>query len=221
MKNQKAKPQTTKISTDFELAVAAHNGDQEATNILWDRYRFNMIGVLGKYNNRLYQLSQDEMESEAAEVFMHKLKEVFKPEKVKKSPDDWKFSYMLSGGMRNHRNTIIEKSRNYELCVGEYDERDALAESEQRNYSVTRALEWDDREYTKYDPEILNINKEWADAKVKVLHQKLTPFQKAVLNLREAGMSLRQIADRMGCGYTKVRIHINNAKQVAAEVFCI
>ena len=87
MKNLEANPKISIISTDLELAIAAHNDNQEAANILWDRYRLNMIGVLGKYNNRLYQLSQDEMESEAAEVFMHKLKEVFKPEKVKKSSD--------------------------------------------------------------------------------------------------------------------------------------
>jgi len=48
----KHKTQTSK-TTDFALAVAGHNGDMEAADILWKRHRLRMIGMLGKYNRRL------------------------------------------------------------------------------------------------------------------------------------------------------------------------
>jgi len=94
-------------TTDFELAVAGHSGDRDAADTLWRRYRLMMVGMLRKYNNSLYQLSQGEMESEAAEIFMHVLKEVFTSEKVMQSPAEWNFSYLLAGGMKNHRSKLI------------------------------------------------------------------------------------------------------------------
>jgi len=212
----KATPQNR--VNDFELAVAAHSGNQAAVDTLWKRHRLRMIGMLGKYNNRLYRLSQEEMESEAAMVFMHKLMEIFRPEKVRKSPAEWSFSYMLTGGMRNHRDGLINKFRNHGVYVDEYSEEDS-PEGEQPGL-VYRALEWDDAEYTKYGPEKLAFETEWADARVEELFQNLTPFQRAVVKLRQAGMTIQQIADRMGCGYTKVRVNVNSAKRAAAEILC-
>jgi hypothetical protein len=206
-------------AADFDLAVAAKNGDQAAANILWLRYRRRMMGIIGKYNYRLYQLSNDELESEAAELFMHKLKEVFKPEKVRKSSGEWSFSYMLTGGSRNWRDKIITETRKH-LRTNDYDERGNLSETHP-NDSVPRALEWNDWEYTKYNPEKAALENEWdQEEKIMALNKRLTFFQKAILNLRRQGMTVQQIADRMGCGFTKVRVQIIKAKQAASEVLC-
>lgn len=211
---------TLNPATDFELAVAAHNGDMAAAADLWERYRKIMMGVIGKYNYRLYRLSQDELESEAAEVFMHKLKNIFKPEKVRKPPDEWSFSYMLTGGSSNVRGKIINRTRK-ESDVDEYDEGEDLPESKSLNSAVIcRAMEWDDREYTKYNPEKTAIEKSWVAEKMKALDNILTPFQKAILELHRAGMTVRQIADSMGCGFTKIRLQIVDAKEAAAGVIC-
>ena len=219
-KKTKPKTQTPKI-TEFELAVAAHNGDQAAMETLWKRHRRRMIGMLGKYNNRLYQLTQEEMESEAAEIFMHKLKEIFKPEKVRKSPDEWSFSYMLTGGMRNRRDKLITEYRNHGFYVDEYDETDPSSESEELDHSVYLALEWDDSEYIKYDPERATLRELDAspEEKEEALMEVLTPFQKALLKLRQADMSIQQIADRMGCGFTKVRKQIIQARELGYAIF--
>jgi hypothetical protein len=207
--------------TDFELAVAARNGDQAVMNTLWNRYRKIMIGVIGKYNYRLYHLSQAELESEAAEVFMHKLRNVFKPEKVRKPPDEWSFSYMLTGGSSNLRGKIIKQARNYGFDVDVYDEGGDLPESEFLNQTViNRVMQWDDREYTKYNPEKTVIEERWVSEKMKALNNVLTPFQKIILKLQRAGMTIREIADHMGCGFTKIRLQIVDAKEAAAEIIC-
>lgn len=191
---------------EFDLTVSAHNGDQEATTILWKRYKRKMMGVIGKYNYRLYQLSNEELESEAAELFMYKLKNVFKPEKVRKSHNEWSFSYMLTGGSRNLRDKIINKSRNYGFYVDEYSEGEGMPEC---------AMEWNDWEYRKYDPEKATIKAEME----KILYQISTPFQKAILEFRQSGMTVQQIADRMGCGFAKVRRQILKVRYAATTVF--
>ena len=208
-------------AADFGLAVAARNGDRAAASALWARYRRIMMGIIGKYNYRLYRLSNEELESEAAELFMHKLMEVFKPEKVRKSPGEWSFSYMLTGGSRNLRDRIINQTRNCGSIVDEYDEGEDAPEKELLNQAVIRrAMEWDDREYIKYNPEKTVIEKSLAAGKIKALNQILTPFQKAILKLRRTGMTINQIADRMGCGFTKIRLQIVDAKEAAAEIAC-
>jgi len=47
----------------------------------------------------------------------------------------------------------------------------------------------------------------------------LTPFQKSLLKLRQAGMTVQQIADHMGCGFTKVRKQIVYARELAYDLF--
>ncbi|MCL2215348.1 MAG: hypothetical protein FWC06_09145 [Treponema sp.] len=209
-------------SNDLELATAAHNGDQSAMTILWKKYRRKMMGIIGKYNHALYRLTDDELESEAAELFMHKLMIVFNPDKVKKSSDEWRFDYMLTGGSRNLRDKIIIEFRNKLTRMNEYDESDEITNSTDARLKTTtiqEALEWDDRDYTKYDPENTAIDNNWDPTlTVQKIEKKLSPFQNAILELKRLGMTVQQIADHMGCGFTTVRLHIVDAKKVAAKL---
>ena len=208
-------------SNDYDLTIAAFNGNPEATKILWNRYRLMMIGIIGKYNNRLYQLSNEELESEAVIIFMHKLRNVFKPEKIRKHPNEWSFSYMLTGGSKNQRSNIINKARNYGYYFDDYNESETQFEIDFKNQTVLRlAMKWDDYNYKKYNPEAAVIDKEWESVSILKLNSILTPFQKAILKLRRAGMSIRQIADHMGCGFTKIRLQIIDAKEAAQEIIC-
>jgi len=140
LKKEEKQAKIESAINEFDLTVAAHNGDQAAAAVLWKRYKRRMMGVIGKYNYRLYQLSDEELESEAADLFMHKLKNIFKPEKVRKSHDEWSFSYMLTGGSRNLRDKIINKNRNYGYYVDGYDEGEDVPEC---------VMKWDDWEYRK------------------------------------------------------------------------
>ena len=215
-------------SNDLDLATAAHNGDKDAMAILWKKYRRKMMGVIGKYNHALYRMTNDELESEAAELFMHKLMVIFNPEKVRKSSDEWSFSYMLTGGSRNLRDKIIIESRKNRTRMNEYDESGEIskltssftdADPRLKSTTIQEALEWDDSDFTKYDPEKAAIDNDWDPMlTIKRLEKRFSPFQNAILELRRLGMPVQQIADRMGCGFTKVRLHIVDAKKIAAEL---
>ena len=205
--------------SELELTIAAHNGDQVATIMLYNRYRLKLIGMIGKYNYMFYKLSQAEMESEVAEIFMHKLRNVFKPEKVKKASDVWSFSFILTGGIKNLRYKLANQFRNYDMFIDSYNETDVPSGSARLDQCVLCALEWNDYEFTKYAPENKVLKGENLEIKKKILYQKLTLFQKTILKFRQSGMPVWEVADNMGCSYRKVRKEIINIKEIAHLVF--
>ncbi|GBR75261.1 hypothetical protein NO1_2274, partial [Candidatus Termititenax aidoneus] len=79
--------------TELEIVVRAKNGDQRALNFLWLKYRKSMANVFFSLLK-----TREERESEAADVFMHYVKELFDPEKKENQKENWTFfSYLYSG----------------------------------------------------------------------------------------------------------------------------
>ena len=87
--------------TELEIAVLAKNGDRGAMELLWNKYRKPMANVF-------YGLFMDprERESEAADVFMHYVRELFDPEQETNQREGWTFFSYLYSGMRGRRSSL-------------------------------------------------------------------------------------------------------------------
>jgi DNA-binding CsgD family transcriptional regulator len=208
---------------EYHVVIRAKAGDRIAFGKLWNAYRFIMIGML-KY---LKYLTPEEKESEAALVLIRKL-ELFNPAKVNKSPETWTFSYMLTGGMKNARRKLVNAMKNesvVKLGIRETFLDISVSSSDYPVYSSGQCADVVALNYYDYveknSPEryALTAAGGSADEKMRKLEKGLSPFQGAVLSFRRAGLTLREVADRMGCGYTTVRMHIKKAELIAALIF--
>jgi DNA-directed RNA polymerase specialized sigma24 family protein len=207
---------------EFMLAVRAKIGDKVAFKKLWEKYRSMMVGMFRFCKN----LSIDERVSESALVFVRKL-ELFRPEKIGKAPEAWTFSYMLTGGVKNARDKIIRHSRKEAKYDFDFDEEIADYDNPNPNFSVVGktlpvTLDVNKFDYEeKYNPEIHAMRS--ADTsledKERALMEKLSPLQITILQLRQAGKTVQEIADEMGCGFTKVRLNIVKARELASSIF--
>jgi restriction system protein len=207
---------------EFMLAVRAKFGDKKAFKKLWGKYRSMMIGMFRFCKN----LTIDERMSEAALVFVRKL-ELFSPEKIGKLPKDWTFSYMLTGGVKNARDKIIRHSKKETLMNFDYNEDLMDYDTPIPQISITaqtlpiardvNKFEFEER----YNPEILALRAVDTplEEKKKALMKKLSPLQITILQLRQAGKTVQEIADEMGCGFTKVRMNIVKARELASSIF--
>jgi hypothetical protein len=207
--------------SEFMQAVRAKIGDKAAFKKLWGKYRPVMSGMFRFCKN----LTADERVSEAALVFVSKL-EMFNPEKIGKiSQEDWSFSYMLTGGVKNARDKIIRHSKkDVKKCVVGYEEkvRDEDDPSYYAGNTFPVALDVNRYDYEeKYNPEIhaLRAVDVPLEDKQKALMEKLSPLQITILQLRQAGKTVQEIADEMGCGFTKVRLNIVKARELASSIF--
>jgi DNA-directed RNA polymerase specialized sigma24 family protein len=207
--------------SEFMQAVRAKVGDKGAFKKLWDKYRPMMVGMFRFCKN----LTIDDRASEAALVFVHKL-EKFMPEKIGSiSPESWSFSYMLTGGVKNARDKIIrhsEKDTEHYLFGFKEEAQDETGLPYYTGNAFPIALDVNKYDYEeKYSPEIYAVRA--ADVsledKEKALMGKLSPLQIAILRLRQAGKTIQEIADEMGCGFTKVRLNIVRARELASSVF--
>jgi DNA-directed RNA polymerase specialized sigma24 family protein len=209
---------------EFMLAVRAKIGDRKAFEKLWKKYCPVMTGMFRFCRN----LTKEERASEAALVFVRKL-ELFCPEKIGQVPKDWTFSYMLTGGVKNARDKIIRhsiKDVDHDL---DFDEETLYTDTMNQNFAIvgktlSTMIEVNKFEYEeKYNPELYAMRT--ADVsleeKEKALMTKLSPVQRTILQLRQAGKTLKEIADEMGCGFAKVRMSIIKAREVASSVFDI
>jgi DNA-directed RNA polymerase specialized sigma24 family protein len=216
------------INGEFEyfVAVKAKSGDKHAARVLWEAYRPMMIGMLRgcKY------LTVSEKESEAALVFFRKL-ELFDPAKVNKLPEQWTFSYMLTGGMKNARNKIQNHCKRESiircgLMEQFFEEPISTATSDYPigGFLPVNVVDFNPYEYwEKNNPELyaLRIFDGSMQTKLRRLQKRISPLEAAILEFRRAGLSIRAIADQMGCSQSTIKNHIKKAKSIASRVFDI
>jgi len=203
--------------TEFSIVCRAKNGDQDAVEWIWRKYRKLMVGMIGKYW-WYHRLSEGEMESEATMAMLHKL-EIFKPERVKKSPEEWEFKYMLINAAYHCRSRLKTAAKRKQ-------EEDGESFEEIEEYSHDRTMLKDmvvnnEHQYYVYNPEDIAIRSmdETPEEKAERLMSMLTPIQKTLLELRRKEMTVQEIADHMGWGFTKVRKQIVQARELAHVVF--
>jgi hypothetical protein len=117
------KPDYMNGMAELKIVTMAKNGDKTAAEALWLKYRKPMMNVFYPL-----PMSREERESEAADVFMHYLKNLFDPEREENRKENWTFFSYLYSGMVGRRSKLW---REYQ-CVP-YDESEDDPESEPLN----------------------------------------------------------------------------------------
>jgi len=233
---------------DFMLAINSKLGDVTASKKLWNRYKRLLCGMFRHCAN----LTVEERESEAALVFARKL-ELFNPFKVRKAPEIWTFSYMLSGGAKNAVDKIIRhsiremKENSYSSRIKKVKTASVAAEDIQvkeakemakKSYRIngelnnfdsgigspvlTDIMELNPFDFSeKYSPEkeAMKAMSESLEDKETELMSQLTPFQIKILQFKQMGQSIREIADEMSCNVRMINKNLVKAKEVASYIF--
>jgi len=208
--------------TEFAIVCLAKGGDKAALEWTWFKYRDLMVGMIRKYW-WYHRLTENEVESEAIMAMLHKLENVFKPEKVTRPPETWQFKYMLINAAWHRRSKLKTKQKNGRLngCLeDETDEKSATPENCIDDASDEEVLDVNSHRYYAYNPEkqVIKETEEPFEIKEKRLMEMLTPLQKTLVELKKAGMTVQQIADHMGCSFTKVRKQIVQTRGLFCEV---
>jgi hypothetical protein len=117
------KPDYINGMTELEITVMAQNGDKAAAEALWLKYRKPMMNVFWGILT-----TPEERESEAADVFMHYIKNLFDPEREENRRENWTFFSYLYSGMAGRRSKLLRKRQ----CLP-YDESEDDPESKSLN----------------------------------------------------------------------------------------
>jgi RNA polymerase sigma factor (sigma-70 family) len=209
--------------SEFELCVAAKNGDASANIQLWKRYQPVAVSML----RHVPEMTVEEKLSEAYMLFLHKL-DLFNPQKVleARNPDTFTFSYMMTGALKNLRDKFFRAGKrelrniswtpfddNQETdCPYKFTE---FAPYHQRKEYINNEL------FDTYSPEnsVFCDSDKKLNEKTKRFYAKLSEFQRDILNLRKEGMTLKEIGSKLHCSVTTVKTHILEAKREAANIF--
>ena len=205
--------------TEYAITCMAKQGDKKAVEWLWGKYKKSLCGIIGKYWG-YHHLPQDEIEEEAIDVLFHKL-EIFKPEKVKKTGDVWSFSYMLTSGASHCRNRLKTQGK-IDNKIDLYDDTQT-GDDTPFSKTVYRALNFDPSRFDQNNPEtaILKTIDGTPGEKASLFLKLLSPLQKTILKLRRRGLTVAQVADRMGRSPYVIRKALTETKQAASSVFGI
>jgi hypothetical protein len=218
--------------SEFNLTVRAKNGDPSVNLELWEKYKPVAISIL----KPVYYLTWEERLSEAYMLFLHKL-EIFDPDKVLavRDPDTFTFSYMMTGGLKNLKASLMVKWRTNANQISFVEFDDGIDEKsldktypcivgKDGNYRVVSERLNVER-FNSSNPENIHIRESIPDSgmekKKQLFYTKLSDFQKKGLKLREDGKTIKGTAVELHCSITKIRHHISKAKIIAAEIFGI
>jgi hypothetical protein len=194
--------------TELEITTLAKNGDKNATELLWKTYRKPMMNVFYPLH-----MSCEERESEAADVFMHYLKNLFDPGKAENQVKDWTFFSYLYSGMISRRSKL-RKMRvyiTYDESVEPEDESGAL--NAEKLCLSNKDL------FVRYNPEHNVVSK--LDFKIKLdqLYGCITPFQKTILELAMKELTEKKIANKLGYTPFKIWCNCRIIEKYAKEIF--
>jgi DNA-directed RNA polymerase specialized sigma24 family protein len=209
--------------SEFDLCLAAKNGDVSANIQLWKRYSPVAISLL----KQIPGMTIEEKLSEAYMLFLHKL-DYFDPQKVlnARDPDTFTFSYIIIGGLKNLKDKLFRAGKR-ELKNISWTPFDDNQETD-CPYKFTEFTPYhqrkeyiNDERFDTYSPEnnIFCSSDKKLDEKAKRFYGALSEFQCNILNLRREGLTLQEIGDKFHCSDTKIRHHILKAKRKAAEIF--
>ena len=203
--------------SEFEIVSRAKQGDKQAVEWVWRKYYRLLVGRIYKFRG-YHHLSKEEIEGEALDVLFHKL-EIFKPERVRKSPDVWSFSYMLSSGAGHARDRLKTRAK-VESKVDPYDDT-VTGDDTPLSRIVNRAYDADPTKFEENNPEntVIKTIDGTPEQKARQFLKALTPIQRTVLKLRREGLTLFQVADRMGRSFSSVRNLLTETKQAASSFF--
>jgi len=203
--------------SEFEMVCRAKKGDKQAVEWVWRKYYRLLVGRIYKFRG-YHHLSKDEIEGEALDVLFHKL-EVFKPDRVKKTPDVWSFSYMLSSGAGHARDRLKTRAK-IDNRTDPYDDT-STGDDTPLSRIVNRAYDADPTKFDQNNPEntVIKTIDGTPEQKARQFLKALTPIQRTLLRLRQQGLTLVEVADRMDFSFTRVRNLLTITKQQAVSIF--
>jgi DNA-directed RNA polymerase specialized sigma24 family protein len=207
---------------EFDLTCAAQDGNGKAWLALWNHYKAMMMSRLIAVKG----LSHDELESEACEVFAHKL-EIFKRGKVTSEDAYSMFSWLYCGTMNATDKLIRQREQDVHLYFEDVnaafstEDKGTTDEGDGPDFLVDQMIGISDEIYNVYNPERLVVEKlhESDTVRVKAFYARLTQFERNVLESRQEGLTLSNIAKKFCCSVTTVKNHIQVAKQYAEDIF--
>lgn len=196
--------------TELEIIILVQSGDKNAAELLWEKYRKVMISVLWPM-----RMSFEEKESEAADVFMHYLKNVFNQEKVRKTKEEWKFFSMLYQGMLNRR----RKLRSQRVWLS-YDESEEFeSESEFKVFNAEKVSLLYGELFLRYSPEHTVVLELDLEIKIRQLYDAINGLQKMIITLVREGLDIKQVAKKIGCDQFKIWCNYKIIEKRAKEIF--
>jgi DNA-directed RNA polymerase specialized sigma subunit len=215
--------------SEFNLTVRAKNGDASANLELWERYKPVAISILKPVRG----LSFEEKISEAYMIFLHKL-DIFDPDKVLavRDPDTFTFSYMVIGGFKNLKKSLISKWKVHNSNVsfnpldddtsdyyGSDKEYPFIVANKGEFYLTTERINIDLFNLNNPINILTKNNESELLRKEKLFYAKLSDFQKKILEMRREGKTIKAISDILGCSGSKVKRHYAEAKNIADRIF--
>jgi hypothetical protein len=154
--------------TELEIAILAKAGDKNAVELLWVKYRKPMANVFWSIFT-----TPEERESEAADVFIHYIKNLFDPEKEENQKQNWTFFSYLYSGMIGRRSKLLK-----ERVYLSYDEQEDLdSESESKALNAEKVCLFNKDLFTRYGPEDAVMNLDF-ETKVGRLQDSINRLQK-------------------------------------------
>jgi hypothetical protein len=154
------------MTTELETAVLAKNGDKAAIETLWLKYRKPMMNVFWGL-----PMTPEERESEAADVFMHYVTDLFEPEREENQRENWTFFSYLYSGMVGRRSKLRKARANLS-----YDES-AEFEDESGALNAEKACLSNRDLFTRYNPE-QDVMSELDNEKLKQVKDSINRLQK-------------------------------------------
>lgn len=215
---------------EFEMTCAAQDGDGKAWMALWNHYESMMMSRLIAVKG----LTRSELQSEACEVFAHKLS-LFDRAKVKSENAFSMFSWLFCGVVNRTNKLIRHRKKEVHLYFEDVNSADGWGVADDNPSSRTyfydntedlnplqnQMLGINDEIYSAYNPEKLVVESlhDADTVRVKTFYSKLSQFERDILEARREGLTLAQVAKRFACSITTVKNHVRNAKRYANEVF--
>jgi len=215
--------------SEFELTCAAQDGNGAAWLVLWNRYKNMMMSRLIAVKG----LTREELESEAIEVFSHKL-ENFCREKVSSENAFSMFSWLFCAVVNQTNKLIRQRKKEVHLYMEDVSanhDRDGSVltpypiwkfdDDEDTNPLQNSLVGINEEIYNTYNPERLavrDIHDDDSD-RVKAFYARLTQFEKDILEARREGLTMAEVAKRFACSVNSVKYRIQKAKRYANEIF--
>jgi len=233
MKKQKVTVNLGNFKNEFEMTCAAQDGDNAAWLALWNHYKNMMMSRLVAAKG----FSRSELESEACDVFLYRLKK-FNREKVTSKNSFSMFAWLYCGVLNRTNKLIRQRKKDVHLYVEDVNasrkSKGGFVWPTKESYVGSYTTSDDDKTpfedallgvtpeiYNVYNPEKLVVDSLHEDdtVRVKNFYNKLSQFERDILEARRDGLTLAQVATKFCCSISTIKTHITRAKRYANDVF--
>jgi len=213
------------FSNEYEMICAAQDGNRLAWLTLFKHYENLLMSQL--YNVK--GLSRQERMSEAADVFAGEVIK-FDRQKVKQIESCSLFAWLWCRVINRTHKLIRQRKKEVHLYFEDVDAcgkcgagfvfgKDVI---DTENAPLEDSLIGTNPEiYNTYNPEKLVVENLHEDDSVRVknFYNRLSQFERDILEARREGLTLAQVATKFCCSVSTIKNHITRAKYHANDIF--